>query len=48
MGTSLAAVGPSSDPKGMAPEDAPAPISGYGRSELGGEREVAALGDDRW
>jgi len=43
--SSLAAVGPSPEPEGMAPGDPAAPISAYGRSKLGGETEVAALGD---
>lgn len=47
--SSLAAAGPSSDPKGKAPDDPAAPISAYGRSKLAGEREVEALGDaGRW
>ena len=43
--SSLAAVGPSPEPKGLAPGDPAAPISAYGRSKLGGEAEVATLGD---
>jgi nucleoside-diphosphate-sugar epimerase len=42
--SSLAAAGPSPEPAGRRPEDAPAPISAYGRSKLAGEqaaREVA-------
>jgi len=46
--SSLAAVGPSSEPEGRAPGDPAAPISAYGRSKLGGEAEVAALGDASW
>lgn len=45
--SSLAATGPSPVPTGKAPEDEPAPVSAYGRSKLGGEREVAKLGDGR-
>ncbi len=46
--SSLAAVGPSPEPDGMAPGDPAAPISAYGRSKLAGEAEVAALGEDGW
>lgn len=46
--SSLAAVGPSPEPEGLAPGDPAAPISAYGRSKLGGEAEVAALGDSNW
>jgi len=46
--SSLAATGPSPKPEGRAPEDPPAPISAYGRSKLGGETEVAALGESIW
>lgn len=46
--SSLAATGPSSEPEGRAPNDPPAPISAYGRSKLGGETEVAALGRSTW
>ena len=35
--SSLAAVGPSREPAGSAPEDEPHPISAYGRSKLAGE-----------
>jgi nucleoside-diphosphate-sugar epimerase len=38
--SSLAAVGPSSEPGGLGPEAEPAPISGYGRSKLGAEMEL--------
>ncbi|MBP7798898.1 MAG: NAD-dependent epimerase/dehydratase family protein [Thermoanaerobaculaceae bacterium] len=38
--SSLAAAGPSPDPRGRAPEDEPAPVSAYGRSKLAGERAV--------
>jgi nucleoside-diphosphate-sugar epimerase len=46
--SSLAAVGPSAEPEGKAPGDSASPISAYGRSKLGGEIEVAALGDSNW
>jgi nucleoside-diphosphate-sugar epimerase len=47
--SSLAAVGPSPAPEGLAPGDPAAPISAYGRSKLAGEAEVAALGEStRW
>jgi len=46
--SSLAAAGPSPKPEGRAPKDPPAPISAYGRSKLGGENEVAALGQSTW
>lgn len=46
--SSLAAAGPSPKPEGRAPKDPPAPISAYGRSKLGGETEVAALGRSTW
>ena len=46
--SSLAAAGPSPEPEGRAPNDPPAPISAYGRSKLGGETEVAALGQSTW
>jgi len=46
--SSLAAVGPSPEPEGLAPGDPAAPISAYGRSKLGGEAEVVALGDSNW
>lgn len=38
--SSLAAAGPSPDPSGRGPEEEPAPVSAYGRSKLGGEREA--------
>ena len=40
--SSLAAVGPSREPAGSAPEDEPHPISAYGRSKLAGEAAVRA------
>ena len=46
--SSLAAAGPSPNPEGRAPADPPMPISAYGRSKLGGETEVAALGEATW
>ncbi len=46
--SSLAAAGPWPKPEGRAPEDPPAPISAYGRSKLGGETEVATLGQSTW
>jgi nucleoside-diphosphate-sugar epimerase len=46
--SSLAAVGPSADPHGVGPDATPAPVSDYGRSKLGGERAVAALGRRCW
>lgn len=46
--SSLAAAGPSPEPEGRAPEDPAVPVSAYGRSKLGGEGEVAALGDSTW
>jgi nucleoside-diphosphate-sugar epimerase len=44
--SSLAATGPSAEPAGRRPEEAPAPISAYGRSKLAGEQ--AAHGVGRW
>jgi len=38
--SSLAGVGPSPTPEGLGPEVEPAPISWYGRSKLGAEREA--------
>ena len=38
--SSLAGVGPSPTPEGIGPEAEPAPISWYGRSKLGAEREA--------
>lgn len=38
--SSLAAAGPSPTPRGLGPEVEPAPISWYGRSKLGAEREA--------
>ena len=46
--SSLAAVGPSPSPDGVAPTDPPRPISDYGRSKLAAEQAVAALGGARW
>jgi nucleoside-diphosphate-sugar epimerase len=46
--SSLAAVGPSSEPEGRSPVDPPAPISAYGRSKLGSEQAVAKIGVDGW
>jgi nucleoside-diphosphate-sugar epimerase len=47
--SSLAAAGPSPTPEGLGPEAEPRPVSAYGRSKLGAEREVAGLGrDTRW
>lgn len=40
--SSLAAVGPSREPAGSAPEDGPHPISAYGRSKLAGEAAARA------
>jgi nucleoside-diphosphate-sugar epimerase len=45
--SSLAAAGPSHEPSGRGPDEPAAPISAYGRSKLGAERAVAALGSDR-
>jgi len=44
--SSLAAVGPSPSAAGMGPEEEPRPVSAYGRSKLGAERAVRALGSD--
>jgi len=38
--SSLAAAGPSPTPRGLDPEAEPAPVSWYGRSKLGAEREA--------
>jgi nucleoside-diphosphate-sugar epimerase len=47
--SSLAAVGPCASPEGHRPNVDPQPISDYGRSKLGAEREVAELEDyQRW
>lgn len=46
--SSLAAAGPSPTPEGRGPESEPRPVSAYGRSKLGAEREVAALGGAGW
>jgi nucleoside-diphosphate-sugar epimerase len=43
--SSLAAVGPSPTPEGLGPEVEPAPISWYGRSKLGAEREARSWTD---
>jgi nucleoside-diphosphate-sugar epimerase len=42
--SSLAAAGPSAEPSGVAPDDAPAPVSAYGRSKLAGERAAREWG----
>jgi nucleoside-diphosphate-sugar epimerase len=42
--SSLAAVGPSPDRSGVAPDTQPRPVSHYGRSKLGAELEVRRLG----
>jgi nucleoside-diphosphate-sugar epimerase len=44
--SSLAAAGPSREPGGVAPGDEPSPISWYGRSKLGAEREVREWGGE--
>jgi len=44
--SSLAAAGPSPEPTGRQPEDAPAPVSAYGRSKLAGEQAARQVG--RW
>jgi len=47
--SSLAAAGPSPTPEGLGPEVEPAPISWYGRSKLGAEREAGRWnGGDGW
>ena len=46
--SSLAAVGPSADARGVGPETEPAPISWYGRSKLAAELEVRGPGLDSW
>jgi len=46
--SSLAAVGPSTEPAGVGPESVPAPISSYGRSKLAAESEVRRLGEGFW
>lgn len=46
--SSLAAAGPSEDPAGHLPEDEARPVSHYGRSKLGSEQEVRALGEGSW
>jgi len=45
--SSQAAVGPAPDAAGLRPDAAAAPVSDYGRSKLGAERAVQALGVDR-
>ncbi len=44
--SSQAALGPSPEIAGLGPEAEPHPVSAYGRSKLGAEREVQALGDE--
>lgn len=46
--SSLAAVGPSTDPSGVGPDADPAPISWYGCSKFAAENEVRAQGDGVW
>jgi nucleoside-diphosphate-sugar epimerase len=46
--SSLAATGPSADPRGKAPHDRAEPISAYGRSKRAGEIEVEKIGGDGW
>lgn len=46
--SSLAAAGPASPRAPRSEDEANAPINAYGRSKLGGEREVAALDGLRW
>ena len=43
--SSQAALGPSPGREGLGPEAEPHPVSAYGRSKLGAEEEVRALGD---
>ncbi len=45
--SSLAAVGPAPGPEGVGPDDEPHPVSAYGRSKLGGEDAVRAMGAGR-
>jgi nucleoside-diphosphate-sugar epimerase len=45
--SSLAAAGPSADPRGRRPDDPAAPVSSYGRSKLAAEEAVAELGNER-
>jgi len=46
--SSLAAAGPSPEPAGLGPEATPRPLSAYGRSKLGAEAAVTALGGEAW
>jgi nucleoside-diphosphate-sugar epimerase len=45
--SSLAAAGPSLEPEGIGPEAEPRPVSAYGRSKLGAEQAVEAIGTER-
>lgn len=45
--SSLAAAGPSADPRGRLPDEPAAPVSDYGRSKEAAERAVAELGNRR-
>lgn len=45
--SSQAAVGPAPDAAGLRPDAVAAPVSDYGRSKLGAERAVQALGAER-
>lgn len=46
--SSLAAAGPASPRAPRSEDDPPAPVNAYGRSKLGGERAVSAIGGLRW